>query len=79
MISALLFIPAIALTAYCAVPQRYPRCAARILATIGLIWTSLPYIDLGVAGFQDTIPPSLNETRWAPGPAFGEAAEETTI
>ncbi len=34
---------------------------------------------LDVAGFQDTIPPGLNETRWTPGPAVGKAAEETTI
>ena len=76
MISALLFVPAIALTVYGAERlERYPR-AARILATIGLVGMSLLYIYIVVVGFQDTapIPPSLSETRWAPQLTVGEAA-----
>ncbi|CAM3108054.1 hypothetical protein RHDE110596_16950 [Prescottella defluvii] len=75
-ISALLFVPAIALTLYGAERlERYPR-AARIFATVGLVWMSLLYIYIVVVGFQDTapIPPGLSETRWAPQLTVGEAA-----
>ncbi|WP_064078151.1 hypothetical protein [Prescottella equi] len=76
MISALLFIPAIALTAYGAEHlEQHPR-AARILATIGLVWMSLLYIYIVILGFQDAapIPPSLSDPRWAPRLTISETA-----
>ncbi|BCN79027.1 hypothetical protein GS462_23770 [Rhodococcus hoagii] len=76
MISALLFIPAIALTVYGAEHlERHPR-AGRIIATIGLVGMSLLYIFIVILGFQDAVPisPSLSDPRWAPRLTIGETA-----
>lgn len=76
MITALLFAPAIAVTVYGAERfERYPR-AARVIATIGLVWIAVLYVVIVVVGFRDTapIPPSVSETRWAPQLTVAEAS-----